>query len=86
MTDKEGKNRRERHLNTYAYIRENEEAVLVKLCDRISNIEESLKNQKENKKSMYKKEYSSFKFALYDPRHSIAKKLWDVYDDFYKKL
>jgi (p)ppGpp synthase/HD superfamily hydrolase len=86
VSDKEGKNRRERHLNTYCYIREKEEAVLVKLCDRLSNLEESLKSKNENKKSMYKKEFNTFKSALYDPRHQIAKPLWEAYDKYFYKL
>lgn len=86
VTDKEGKNRRERHLNTYAYIRESEEAVIVKLCDRIANIEESLSNNDDSKKSMYKKEFKTFKSALYDPRHQTSQKLWEYYDSLYEKI
>ena len=81
LTDKEGKNRKERHLKTYPYIREKEEAVIVKIADRVSNIRNSIKTNNKSKLSMYKKEYDTFKSALYDDRHSLAKKAWDVYDN-----
>lgn len=74
VTDKDGKNRKERHLKTYYLTREKEEAVLVKLCDRIFNIREG------NKIKLYKKEKDYFKFSLFDPRHSYAKSLWKEYD------
>lgn len=83
LTDGEGRNRKERHLNTYYRIRENEEAVLGKLLDRIGNISESKKGN-EKKFNMYKKEGLTFKFALYDPRHSYARILWEIYDDLLK--
>lgn len=79
LTDKPGKNRKERHLNTYYLIRENEIAVIVKLCDRISHLRQS------EIKGCYLKEKDTFKFALYDPRHSYARILWDVYDSMFKK-
>lgn len=79
VTDKSGKNRKERHLNTYCFIREKEHAVIVKLCDRIANIEEAI-SKSPQKLKMYKKEADTFKSALYDPRHSLAKKLWYIYD------
>lgn len=81
VTDEKGKNRLERHLNTYYKIREKEEAVLVKLFDRIGNILESRNFKK--KFDMYKKENLSFKFALYNPKHLYAKKLWTVYDSLF---
>lgn len=81
LTDKDGENRKERHLKTYPYIRENEEAVIIKIADRISNIKNAIKTKNKSKLSMYKKEYDTFKYALYDDRHSLAKKAWNVYDN-----
>lgn len=80
VTDKEGKNRKERHLNTYFLIREKEEAVIVKLCDRIANMNENLFPRNKMHNMYFKKEKDYFKFALYDPRHVYAKKLWKEYD------
>ena len=84
VTDKKGKNRKERHLNTYPYIREKELAVIVKLCDRIENVEYSIKKQSKQMQ-MYRKEHDNFKFALFDPRHKLAKRLWDEYDNLFKR-
>lgn len=79
VTDGEGKNRRERHLNTYYKTREKEESVLVKLCDRIANLESSLETSSK-KFNMYKKENDRFKYGLYNPEHKYAKILWEIYD------
>ena len=85
LTDKPGKNRKERHLNTYYLIREVEIAVLGKLCDRIANMRACIEFSSDKGK-MYLKEADSFKMALFDPRHSYAKKLWKVYDEEISKL
>jgi (p)ppGpp synthase/HD superfamily hydrolase len=85
LTDKKGKNRKDRHLNTYYLIRESESAVIVKLADRIFNIRYSISN-KNNLAKMYFKEADIFKFALYDPRHPYTKDLWKEYDNLVNKL
>lgn len=87
LTDKDGKNREERHLNTYYLIQEKEIAVCGKLCDRIFNIRYSLKN-KSSKGKMYLKEAKSFKFALFKPSHEhpYAQKAWQEYDKLVKEL
>lgn len=67
VTDKEGRNRKERHLNTYYLIRKNRYAVLVKLSDRLANQDECIRTRNVKKGKMYVKEYDYFKFALYEP-------------------
>jgi len=66
VTDKPGSNRLERHLNTYYILRRNPSAIKVKLADRISNMSRSVGLSFAN---MYAKEYTAFKFALYDGNH-----------------
>ena len=83
VTDKPGKGRKERHLNTYWSIRENEDALLVKLCDRRHNHERSIKHG-EIYAAMYAKEYDYFKFALWKPRQYTA--LWAELDKQNKRL
>ena len=83
VTDKPGKGRKERHLNTYWSIRENEDALLVKLCDRRHNHERSIKHG-EIYAAMYAKEYDYFKFALWKPRQ--YPELWSELDKQNKKL
>lgn len=66
VTDKPGKNRLHRHLNTYYILRRNPSAIKVKLADRISNMSRALGLEFEK---MYVREYVAFKFALYDGNH-----------------
>lgn len=80
VTDKPGKNRLERHLNTYYILRRNPSAIKVKLADRISNMSRSLGLEYEK---MYAKEYIAFKFALYDGSHQ---KMWDKLDEIYEQI
>lgn len=77
LTDKRGKNRMERHLRTYHAIRQDNDAVLIKLCDRRHNHERSLKHG-EHWMAMYEREYLYFKFALWTPHKFV--KLWDELD------
>ena len=80
VTDKPGKNRLERHLNTYYILRRNPSAVKVKLADRISNMERSIGN---SYAKLYYKEYIAFKFALYDGNNLD---MWNELDGIYNKL
>lgn len=77
LTDKNGRNRLERHLRTYHAIRTDPDATLIKLCDRRHNQDRSLKHG-EHWMVMYEREYNYFKFALWTP-HKF-KKLWEELD------
>src|SRR5665213_1174703 len=59
LTDEPGVNRKERKAKTYPKIREDSNAVLIKLCDRLINMRAG------GKLDMYRKEYPEFKAALY---------------------
>lgn len=83
VTDKPGKGRKERHINTYWAIRENPRALLIKLCDRRHNHERSIKHG-EIYAAMYAKEFEYFKFALWKPRQ--FPELWAELDNQNKKL
>lgn len=80
VTDKPGKNRLERHLNTYYILRRNTSAIKVKLADRISNMSRSLGLSFAN---MYAKEYIAFKFSLYDGNHL---EMWAELDGLYSDI
>lgn len=72
VTSEQGQNRKERNAATYPKIAQaGTEAIALKLCDRIVNVEECLATQ-DAKLSMYRKEYPDFRAALYqedaDPR------------------
>lgn len=83
LTDKQGKNRMERHLKTYHAIRRNPDATLIKLCDRRHNHERSIQHC-ESYAAMYRSEYIYFKFALYTPGRFSS--LWRELDAQYNKL
>lgn len=80
VTDKPGKNRLERHINTYYILRRNPSAIKVKLADRLSNMSRSLGLKFA---SMYEKEYVAFKFALYDGNHQ---EMWTELDSLYEQV
>lgn len=68
VTDEPGKNRKERHLRTYPKIKKaGENAIALKLCDRIANVRACLENGNEGLFKMYRKEHEEFKEALHEP-------------------
>ena len=80
VTDELGRNRKERKAKTYPKIKANWKAVAVKLCDRIANMRHSSEFTPDMM-SMYKKEHTAFKEALYsDEHHSSVNQLWDAID------
>lgn len=83
VTDGPGKNRMERHLNTYYRTRLSRAATLVKMCDRWHNQGRSIVNREKFAK-MYAKEYIYFKFALFEP--GFNDKLWAELDAQYEEL
>jgi hypothetical protein len=73
-TNEKGKTRAERaNQKYYEGIRNTKYATFVKLCDRIANIEHSLKS-KHRMFEMYKKEHEHFKSELYSDEY---KDMWD---------
>ena len=76
VTDGPGKNRLERHLNTYYRTRCSDLSILVKMCDRWHNQKRSTEKS-ESFMEMYHREYLYFKFALYQP---------NIYEDFWAEL
>ena len=59
VTDEHGSNRKERKIRTYEKTASNKEAILLKLCDRIANVQHS-KNTNRELFNMYKKEQPDF--------------------------
>ena len=85
VTDKRGRNRKERHQNTYPELAKNQYARLVKIADRIANITNSMHDIQE-KFVMYEKEHPYFKETLQaemdesDKYHEIEIKMWEHLD------
>lgn len=83
LTDKEGKNRLERHLHTYYIIASDPDAVLIKLCDRRHNQARSIKHG-ERYMAMYLKEFNYFKFSFWRPGQFVQ--LWEELDNQYEEM
>ena len=76
VTEPKGGNRAWRHEQTYPKIRLSPDAVVVKLADRIANVESG-----GSLNDMYRKEYPAFKRALYrdnDAEHILS--MWSYLD------
>jgi len=65
VTDELGRNRKERKIKTYPKIKSNNDALCVKLCDRIANMQQSFLDNNENLLAMYLKEHKEFKEVLF---------------------
>jgi len=74
VTDGLGKNRRERHEASFEKMNAHPRAILVKLGDRIANVEAGKKMGKRGLVKMYRKEYPEFHRRLYRPGH--ADEMW----------
>jgi|ERR1051326_202603 (p)ppGpp synthase/HD superfamily hydrolase len=68
VTDEPGKDRKERKLKTYPKIAANEKALCVKLCDRIANLAQTMKDRKTGILEMYLREHTDFRAKLYHNR------------------
>lgn len=84
LTDEPGHNRKTRKLKTYWKIREDSNAVLIKLCDRWENVRNSLAT-KSKFADMYGKEYYTFKAALWNPNDQLDS-LWNELDAIHEKI
>lgn len=71
-----GNNRKERNKDAYEKIKNDPRSVFVKLCDRISNVEESITYPE--KLDMYRKEYDTFKTYVYNGLFQI---MWEHLDN-----
>jgi (p)ppGpp synthase/HD superfamily hydrolase len=67
-TDELGRNRKEKHEKTYPKTRSNPNSVIIKVADRIANIEHSLV-EKSTFIEMYRKEHEEFQKALRIYKH-----------------
>ncbi len=73
VTNEPGENRKARHAATYPKIRETVGAIILKLADRIANVEAG-----GNLVRMYQKEYEDFRRMLYTPGQADA--MWEHLD------
>jgi hypothetical protein len=81
VTDEPGPDRSTRKTATYPKIAANHSAVLLKLADRIANVEASYRNGWNRYLNRYRKEHLGFMLALYDKNHTAAQPMWDRLSD-----
>lgn len=84
VTNEMGRNRRERYAKTYPKIKSNKDALIIKLADRIANIEFS-KGSNTSFVNMYKKEWKGFYEALFDPDETDSRinKMWQYLESLF---
>lgn len=83
VTDKSGQNREERHHNTYPELSKNRNAIIVKLADRITNVEYSEYSSNLGMWRKYRKEYQYFRDTLYFADHVEAANMWKQLDSLF---
>lgn len=82
VTDGDGENRKERKANTYPKILANEDAIYVKLCDRIANLGQTIEDKNYGLLKMYLKEHDEFKNTLYNSEaNEKIQMLWTRLDE-----
>lgn len=79
VTDERGRDREEKKRKTLPKTASNSDAIILKLADRIANVEHA------GKIEMYAKEYKEFKEALFPHSTQKAKPMWDHLDSLLKK-
>ena len=85
VTDELGRNRKERKEKTYPKIRScGNSAIIVKLADRIANLEHSIR-MGNNQKDMYQEEYKTFWSSLYI-QGTPAEPLWDQLEEILNEM
>lgn len=76
VTDEMGRNRKEKKAKTLPKTASNSDAIIVKLADRIANIEHG------GKVDMYIKEYDEFcKYLRHDNQSNSCKEMWSRLDE-----
>lgn len=76
VTDEPGATRKERKLKTYPKIRRTWRAIIVKLCDRIANVEYSIETGNTRKLETYRSEQAVFEEHCRDRDFAEAEPLW----------
>jgi|AntDeeMinimDraft_6_1070357.scaffolds.fasta_scaffold10908_2 (p)ppGpp synthase/HD superfamily hydrolase len=85
VTDQPGKNRRERKAKTYPQIAECVDATIIKLADRVANVENCIQKGNRGLLSMYIQEHAFFRDTLYQ-EDSEAQPLWEHLDNLIDRV
>lgn len=85
VTDPKGRSRKEKKAKVYDDIRAYPKSIIVKLADRIANMQNSIIQRKKDKLKMYIKEHESFKYELFGSTPENGLILWSVIDSTLKE-
>ncbi len=80
VTDGKGRTRHQRKLVSHRKIRRTPDAIIVKLCDRIANVEHSMQSGYLRKYEMYKQEHAEFQQHLRDRNDARVTAMWEHLD------
>jgi (p)ppGpp synthase/HD superfamily hydrolase len=76
LSDEPGASRAERKAKTYPKIAKNRRALIVKLCDRIANVEFGIATGNIAKFTMYKSEFPEFQRQLRNRNDAALEPMW----------
>lgn len=83
VSDLRGLTRQEKHEKTYPLLALNEDAVIIKLADRIANTEYGIATNNLKHYKKYAREFKFFRDTLYNVHHTLTKELWIHLDSLY---
>lgn len=79
----DARSRKEKKERVYIKINAYPDALIVKLCDRIANVEHGIRMGNDEKFQMYAKEHREFRNSLYKP--NFAEEMWKHLDSLFIK-
>jgi (p)ppGpp synthase/HD superfamily hydrolase len=84
VTDELGRNRKEKHEKTYPKIIANPDSLIIKLADRIANLENGIYHKEYNYVNMYLGEYEEFQKML--RVDGVCDEMWKYIDDLFAEF
>lgn len=84
VTDELGRNRQEKHEKTYPKIITNPDALIIKLGDRIANLENGIYHKEHNYVNMYLGEYEEFQKML--RVSGVCDEMWKYIDNLFDEF
>lgn len=88
VTDPKGRNRKEKKKIVYDDIRAYPDSIIIKLADRIANVENGIRMHNSEKTKMYAAERNDFKIQLYEstPKNRNAEAMWQYLDQVFDNI
>lgn len=83
VTNEHGIDEKEKNQKTYTKLAKNQKAIILKLADRIANVENGIENNNKKHYNKYRDSYEIFKYYLYSDSHVLARGLWKHLDSLF---